>query len=151
MHEDIFFTKNVKKPKGDIFIVYFSSSTGNTARFVGKTGYPNARIPIDLDNKIKLSQDYVIVCPTYSGGGEFTKGSVPKQVIKFLNNKQNRDHCKGVIATGNTNFNNTFCLAGPVLSKKLNVPLLYQLELSGTKKDVERTKQVLEKFWGKEL
>ncbi len=150
MHHDVVLADDVTRPKGEICIVYFSSSTGNTHRFVEKTGFKSYRIPTKLDAEtIMVNQDYIIVCPTYSGGGDFTSGAVPKQVIKFLNIKSNRDRCRGVIATGNTNFNDTFCLAGPIISKKLNVPMLYQLELAGTSYDVETTQKILNDFWEK--
>lgn len=147
MHKEIKIANGISRPSGKIFVVYFSSSTGNTARFAKKLNFKNARIPISLEESINVNDDYVLVCPTYSGGGEFTKGAVPKQVIRFLNTKKNRNHCKGVIPTGNTNFNDTFCLAGLVLSKKLKVPILYQLELSGTQNDLEKTKKILINFW----
>ncbi|WP_337896232.1 class Ib ribonucleoside-diphosphate reductase assembly flavoprotein NrdI [Mesomycoplasma ovipneumoniae] len=137
------------KPKGEIFLVYFSSISNNTHRFIEKLGFKNQRIPIDIDSQIEVNQDYVLFCPTYSGGKGDTSGSVPKPVIKFLNNEQNRKFCKGVIASGNTNFGDTYALAGPVLSKKLNVPFLYHFELLGTSDDVINVKTILNNFWEK--
>ncbi|MCV3754266.1 class Ib ribonucleoside-diphosphate reductase assembly flavoprotein NrdI [Ureaplasma zalophigenitalium] len=142
--------EEIKKPSGEILVVYFSSYSNNTHRFVLKTGLRALRIPIDLGEELLVNEDYVLFCPTYSGGGSETDGAVPKQVIKFLNNRQNREHCYGVIPSGNTNFNDTYCLAGPVISQKLNVPILYQYELLGTKYDVENVISILNKFWGKD-
>lgn len=150
MHKDVIKVNSATKPSGNIFGVYFSSISNNTHRFMLKLGIDNARIPYDLEENLTVDQDFVLFCPTYSGGGEYTEGAVPKQVIKFLNNKQNRDHCRGVIASGNTNFNETFALAGPILSKKLQVPLLYQFELLGTKADVEQVNKILINFWKEE-
>ncbi|WP_027334156.1 class Ib ribonucleoside-diphosphate reductase assembly flavoprotein NrdI [Mycoplasma elephantis] len=160
MHKDVIKVKGIKKPTGDILCVYYSSLTENTHTFVTeKLKLNSIRIPyekklVNKDDKpvegtIRVDKDYVLFCPTFCGGGEFTEGAVPKEVIKFLNVKENRDHCRGVIASGNTNFNETFALSGPILSKKLNVPLLYQYELRGTQKDVENVKDILNKFWGK--
>ena len=79
-------------------LVYFSSATGNTKRFVEKLGFRNKRIPLrPRDEFLYVNEPYVIVVPTYGGGN--IKGAVPKQVIKFLNEKSNRDHCVGVIAS----------------------------------------------------
>lgn len=149
MHKDIIKVSelNVARPTGDLFVVYFSSISNNTHRFVEKLQIKSARIPYSMDEEITVNQDYVLICPTYSGGGEFTTGAVPKQVIKFLNNEHNRKHCRGIVASGNTNFGDTFALAGPVLSKKLNVPLLYQFELLGTACDVKEIKQIFDDFW----
>ncbi len=146
MHKDIKELKNIEKPTGDITIVYFSSISNNTHRFVQKLGLENIyRISDDLI----MDKNFVLITPTYGGGGNDTKGSVPKQVIHFLNQKQNRDNCKGVVASGNTNFGDTFCLAGIIISKKLNIPLLYQFELLGTNDDVINLNNILTKFWEK--
>lgn len=149
MHDDVIkvSNKNILKPNGEIHIVYFSSLSNNTHKFIQKLEVLNTRIPYGLEEEVLVNSDYVLITPTYSGGGEFKDGAVPKQVIKFLNNKQNRDFCRGVIASGNTNFGDTFAIAGPIISKKLNVPLLYQFELLGTKHDVETIKNILINFW----
>lgn len=142
------FFENFKKPKGEIFLVYFSSISNNTHRFIQKLEFKNARIPVEIEENLNVNQDYVLFCPTYSGGKGLTSGAVPKQVIKFLNNQENRSFCRGVIASGNTNFGDTFGLAGTILSKKLKVPFLYQFELLGTETDVFEVKKILKNFWG---
>ncbi len=148
MHKDIIQKNEVKRPTGKVNIVYFSSISNNTHRFVEKLKYKNTkRIPVDLNSTINVNEPYVLICPTYGGGGNERKGAVPKQVIQFLNDKENRKHCYGVVASGNTNFNNTFCLAGVVISAKLKVPFLYQFELLGTKADVNKLEQILDNFW----
>ncbi|ATQ35709.1 class Ib ribonucleoside-diphosphate reductase assembly flavoprotein NrdI [Mesoplasma entomophilum] len=151
MHDDIKLVsgEEIVRPTGKIHVVYFSSISNNTHRFIQKLGVENSRIPYELEEEIDVNSDYVLITPTYSGGGEFTSGAVPKQVIKFLNNENNRNFCRGVIASGNTNFGNTFAIAGPILSKKLNVPLLYQFELLGTQGDVDKINKILKDFWGK--
>lgn len=129
-------------------IVFFSSISNNTKRFVDKLELPAIRIPIKLQDRITVSSDFILITPTYGGGNGDTKGCVPKQVIHFLNDVSNRKHCKAVISSGNTNFGDTYCLAGPIISKKLNIPLLYQFELLGTQKDVEEVKKILKNFGG---
>lgn len=148
MHKDVIKVdaQDIVKPTGEICVVYFSSPSNNTHRFIQKLNFTNLRIPFEEDEQLLVAQDYILICPTYSGGGEHTSGAVPKQVVKFLNQKQNRDYCRGVIASGNTNFGNTFAIAGPILSKKLNVPLLYQFELLGTKEDVEKIQNIIKNF-----
>lgn len=151
MHEDVIKVNSDKiiKPTGSIKLVYFSSHSNNTHRFIEKLQVANERIPIDINDSLSVSQDYVLVTPTYSGGGDNKYGAVPKQVIKFLNNAQNRALCRGVVTSGNTNFGNTFALAGPIISQKLQVPLLYQFELLGTIKDVKTLNEILLNFWQK--
>ena len=127
-------------------LVYFSSTSENTHRFVGKLGFPAARIPLRrTDPPLRVDEEYILVVPTYGGGS--VKGAVPKQVIAFLNNPDNRVLCRGVIASGNTNFGRAYCLAGDIIAGKLGVPFLYRYELLGTPTDVARVKEGMEHFW----
>ena len=127
-------------------LVYFSSTSENTHRFEGKLGFPTARIPLRrTESPLTVDEEYVLVVPTYGGGS--VKGAVPKQVIAFLNNPDNRALCRGVIASGNTNFGQAYCLAGDIIASKLGVPFLYRYELLGTPTDVARVKEGLEDFW----
>ena len=127
-------------------LVYFSSTSENTHRFVGKLGFPAARIPLRrTDPPLRVDEEYILVVPTYGGGS--VKGAVPKQVIAFLNNPDNRALCRGVIASGNTNFGQAYCLAGDIIAGKLGVPFLYRYELLGTPTDVARVKEGMEHFW----
>jgi protein involved in ribonucleotide reduction len=128
-------------------VVYFSSVSENTKRFVDKLGVPSYRIPIPLSEAASYTHgaDSVLVTPTYGGGNE--NNTVPKQVIKFLNNPENRKHIKAVIAGGNTNFGTHFCKAGEIIAKKLGVPMLYRFEITGTPEDVLEVRERLEKLW----
>ncbi|MCB0948577.1 MAG: class Ib ribonucleoside-diphosphate reductase assembly flavoprotein NrdI [Mycobacterium sp.] len=134
-------------------IVYFSSVSENTHRFVEKLGLPATRIPLHgrLDDPEFVREPYVLVLPTY-GGGRATPdindgGYVPKQVIAFLNNEHNRSLIRGVIAAGNNNFGAEFAYAGDVISRKCGVPYLYRFELMGTPEDVDAVRAGLENFW----
>ncbi len=72
---------------------------------------------------------------------------VPKPVIRFLNNTHNRSLIRAVIAAGNTNFGESYCFAGNIISQKCHVPYLYRFELMGTAEDVERVRAGLGEFW----
>lgn len=127
-------------------IVYFSSTSGNTHRFIEKLGRPAARIPIYArDEPLQVSEPYVLVVPTYGGGDN--KGAVPKQVIKFLNDEQNRSLIRGVIGAGNTNFGTGYCLAGDIIAQKCKVPHMFRFEVFGTPDDVRIVHDGLESFW----
>ncbi|MBT2552431.1 class Ib ribonucleoside-diphosphate reductase assembly flavoprotein NrdI [Arthrobacter sp. ISL-5] len=127
-------------------LIYFSSASENTKRFIDKLGAEAARIPLHAkDEPLTACEPFVLVLPTYGGtGGE---GSVPKQVIRFLNNPQNRRLLRGVIGAGNTNFGDNYCMAGDIIAAKCNVPHLYRFELMGTPEDVSRVQEGLEEFW----
>ncbi|MCG7247436.1 class Ib ribonucleoside-diphosphate reductase assembly flavoprotein NrdI [Corynebacterium simulans] len=128
-------------------LVYFSSVSENTKRFVERLGRPAVRIPLrpKKNGMIQVSHPYVLVVPTYGGGS--LKRAVPKQVITFLNDPINRSFIRGVISSGNTNFGNAYCVAGQIISAKCHVPELYHFELLGTQKDIDIVKQGLHKFW----
>ncbi|MDO5025253.1 MAG: class Ib ribonucleoside-diphosphate reductase assembly flavoprotein NrdI [Trueperella sp.] len=129
-------------------IVYFSSTTNNTKRFVEKLGFPAQRIPLyPKEGPLTVDEEYVLVVPTYGGGN--LKGAVPKQVIKFLNDPHNRALIRGVISGGNTNFGAAYGLAGDIISAKTKVPHMYRFELLGTPTDVEKVREGLEEFWKK--
>jgi protein involved in ribonucleotide reduction len=135
---------------GPVRVVYFSSVSENTHKFVQKLGLPAVRIP--LKGAIEVREPYVLILPTYGGGkangpDPDAGGYVPKQVIAFLNNKDNRLLIRGVIAAGNTNFGAEFCYAGDVVSRKCGVPFLYRFELMGTVDDVFAVRAGLTDFW----
>jgi protein involved in ribonucleotide reduction len=128
-------------------IVYFSSTSENTKRFVEKLGIKSSRIPLFTKEveDFEVEKESILVLPTYGGGED--KRAVPKQVIKFLNNPANRAKIAGVVALGNTNFGETYCIAGDIVSEKLNVPLLYRVEILGTPDDVIEVKERIQKLW----
>ena len=135
---------------GPVQVVYCSSVSENTHRFVQKLGLPAIRIP--LHGRVEVADPYVLILPTYGGGkangpDPDAGGYVPKQVIAFLNNEHNRSLIRGVIAAGNTNFGAEFCYAGNVVSRKCGVPFLYRFELMGTAEDVEAVRDGLADFW----
>ena len=123
-----------------MLVVYFSSVTDNTHRFVQKLDLPNVRIPLRLkDEPLVVNEPYVLVCPTYGGGvslsGENSR-PVPRQVIRFLNNEHNRSFIRAVVAGGNSNFGPDFGKAGEVISGKCKVPYVYRFEMMGNEDDV---------------
>ncbi len=131
-------------------LVYFSSVSENTHRFVQKLGVPAIRIP--LHDRIEVDRPYVLLLPTYGRGrGDSptldAKGYVPKQVIAFLNNPHNRSLIRAVVGAGNTQFGAEYCFAARLVSHKCKVPFLYRFELMGTAEDVEAVRAELANFW----
>ncbi|MEC8917340.1 MAG: class Ib ribonucleoside-diphosphate reductase assembly flavoprotein NrdI [Pseudomonadota bacterium] len=127
-------------------LVYFSTKSGNTRRFVEKLGLSASRIPLSRnDQPLRVDEPYILIVPTYGDGDPLS--SVPPQVIRFLNDEHNRSLIRGVIAGGNTNFGEAFGLAGRVVAQKCRVPLLYRFELMGTAEDVRRVLAGVNEFW----
>ena len=127
-------------------LIYFSSASGNTHRFIEKLGRDARRLPLlTKDDTIFADEPFVLMLPTYGGGTP--RGAVPKQVIKFLNVPDNRALLRGVIVGGNTNFGSAYGLAGDVVAQKCGVPVLYRFEIFGTAEDVDRVNKGLDQFW----
>lgn len=125
-------------------LVYFSSSSGNTQRFIERLGLPAIRIPLNERERIQVDEPYILVVPSYGGG---TAGAVPRQVIRFLNDPHNRALIRGVIAAGNRNFGDAYGRAGAAIAEKCHVPWLYRFELMGTQHDIETVRKGVSKFW----
>ncbi|WP_343315705.1 class Ib ribonucleoside-diphosphate reductase assembly flavoprotein NrdI [Brucella sp. BE17] len=130
-------------------LVYFSSRSGNTHRFVERLGMRTDRIPMEVASALNVNEPFVLVTPTYGGGG--TKGAVPKPVIRFLNDVGNRSLIRGVIAAGNSNFGAAFGIAGNIISAKCQVPYLYRFELLGTDEDLGNVRNGMERFWTRQI
>ncbi|VTM21986.1 ribonucleotide reductase stimulatory protein [Raoultella terrigena] len=126
-------------------IVYFSSSSENTHRFVQRLGLPAVRIPLNERERIQVDEPYILIVPSYGGGG--TAGAVPRQAIRFLNDPHNRQFIRGVIASGNRNFGDAYGRAGDVVAQKCSVPYLYRFELMGTPHDVANVRKGVSEFW----
>lgn len=129
-----------------VHIVYFSSTSENTHRFVAKLGFDAERIPLRAaEPHLRVDRPFVLIVPTYGGGNG--AGAVPKQVIRFLNDPDNRALLLGVISAGNTNFGAAYCIAGDIIARKCSVPHLYQFELMGTTDDVVAVQKGLTSQW----
>ena len=126
-------------------LVYFSSQSENTHRFVLRTGLPALRIPLRGKQGLRVDEPYILVVPSYGGGT--ARGAVPVQVIQFLNDVSNRQLIRGVIAAGNRNFGEAYCLAGTIIAQKCQVPCLYRFELLGTSDDIANVSQGVTEFW----
>lgn len=132
-------------------VVYFSSASENTVRFVEschfeEDGIATYRIPLRAkEPELNVHEPYVLIVPTYGGGNP--KKAVPIQVKKFLNNPENRSYIRGVIASGNTNFSEAYCAAGDIVAAKCHVPYLYRFELLGTSEDHKRVREGVREFF----
>ncbi|MGQ7846480.1 class Ib ribonucleoside-diphosphate reductase assembly flavoprotein NrdI [Granulosicoccus sp. 3-233] len=127
-------------------LLYYSSASGNTERFIGKLNLLATRLPQALDAPVPIMESpFVLICPTFADGKG--RGAVPGPVIRALNDKRIRHQLRGVIASGNRSFGATFALAGDVIARKCQVPVLYRFELAGTSTDIQLVRQGLKRFW----
>lgn len=55
MHKDIIeVDEKLIKNQKEKFLVYFSSISNNTHRFIQKLGFDNVRIPVEMEEKLML-------------------------------------------------------------------------------------------------
>lgn len=112
-------------------IVYFTSKTGNTAKFVEKLKRP----ALEITKGLIVDKPFVLFVPTYAANNG--KGSVPSPMITFLNDINNRSKLRAIVGFGNRSFGKNFAIGSEVVSLKCKVPILHKVELFGTPDDVE--------------
>ena len=122
-------------------IVYFSSVTENTRRFVDKLHMPNTRIPLHGDVP-RMNTPYVLITPSYGTG----INDVPPRVKRFLRDEGNRANLQGVVGSGNLNFGQLYGIAAKKVAERCKVDLLYLFELAGTDEDVSAVRNGLTKM-----
>lgn len=122
-------------------VVYYSTGSGNTRRFVERLDVDAYRIGVDAMPADETS--YVLVTPTYDG-------KVPAPVVRFLNDPARRAGLRGVIAGGSTNFGAQFAAAGHTIARKCAVPLIHVFELTGLPEDVSTAKAAMETLWNRQ-
>ena len=129
-----------------IDVVYFSSVSGQTERFVRKLGLDRVhKIPLRRgDGELRVDSPYVLITPTYGAGNG--DRPVPPQVIRFLNNEGNRSMIRGVVGGGNRNYGKFFCYASEVVSKKCSVPLIGKFEVFGLPGEAEEIREAIDKI-----
>ncbi|PFP65175.1 class Ib ribonucleoside-diphosphate reductase assembly flavoprotein NrdI [Bacillus cereus] len=115
-------------------MIVFDSKTGNVKRFIKKLGIPAVQITPDL----VMEQPFILI--TYTSGF----GQVPETTQSFL--QANNSFLQGVASSGNRNWGEHFAAAGRIISEQYHVPLIHQFELSGTRKDIQITRERIEEL-----
>ncbi|KRN18619.1 flavoprotein NrdI [Lacticaseibacillus camelliae DSM 22697 = JCM 13995] len=145
-----------------INLLYISIS-GNTRAFANhlaeyaKTQHQaNAEQPlIHLEEVSDATQNegetapYFVMIPTYLDGGNGIDNGFHELMTTamgdYLREPGNAAWCRGIIGSGNRNFNEQYCLTAKEYCKEFNVPFLADYELRGTDKDASRIYAILVK------
>ncbi|MFP3918978.1 class Ib ribonucleoside-diphosphate reductase assembly flavoprotein NrdI [Lysinibacillus telephonicus] len=107
-------------------MIAFASRTGNVRYIISKLGLPN----IEISQGLVVNQPFLLF--TYTDG----LGQTPNIVEQFL--LHNSQLCKGVIASGNSNFGQAvFCKPANTISEKYNIPIVRKIELRGFQSDYD--------------
>ena len=114
--------------------VFYSTQSGNTARLLERCALTGIRIPKVSETPLPpIDRPFILVTPSF--GDATGKGAVPKAVIRFLNDPQQRQWLRGVVGCGDRNFGAAFAQAADVIARKCAVPVLHRVEMSGTPQD----------------
>ena len=112
----------------DKIVAVYDSITGQTERFCNSLGIETVDIldyePDDRDVLLATrSQDF---------------GKVPDSTLEFLEDYANK--VVGTVVSGNRNWGANYGMAGKVIEKDFNIPLILIFEGSGFKPDRETVK-----------
>lgn len=114
-------------------MIVYASRTGNVRYIVSKLQAES----LELKENLIVDEPYLLL--TYTD----RLGEVPAKVAKFL--QSNSQLCKGVVASGNSNFGHGFFgAAGDKIAKAYQIPLVRKLELRGFQVDYEAIQQFYE-------
>ncbi|MFD1125677.1 class Ib ribonucleoside-diphosphate reductase assembly flavoprotein NrdI [Lentilactobacillus raoultii] len=141
--------------------ILFMSIEGNTRSFVRDlTKYAvgmhdqEASHPLVVSKEISDQSDFedetkpfFVFVPTYLDGGNGIDNGVKELMTNTLGEyiayHQNASLCRGIVGSGNKNFNEQYCLTAKRYASQFNVPFLADYELRGTGRDVERIYKLL--------
>lgn len=120
-------------------LIVYMSVVGNTRKFVRKLDLPS--LEITQENCFtEVHEPYLMVVPTYD---IYTTDIMND----FIETGQNQSFCQGVIGGGNRNFGkDLFCYTAQDISSDYDVPLLHCFEFMGSKNDVKKVKEIVEKI-----
>lgn len=135
--------------------VLYISLSGNTTHFVKKlTEYLNLwhDVTVNATDVYTLVKDkeafkdetvpFVAILPTYLEGGNGhetgTTEILTTPLREYLRFNDNYKQCKGIVGSGNKNFNDQFCLTAKQYSEEFGFPVIDNFELRGTDQDVIR-------------
>jgi protein involved in ribonucleotide reduction len=139
-------------------LLYISIS-GNTRAFIKRLmdyaeqqakGKPLSWTAKEInDNSMLESEDepFVVFVPTYLEGGNGVDNGdqeiLTETMREYVDFADNAQLCRGIIGSGNKNFNYQYCLTAKQYAEQFQVPFLADFELRGTNQDVARIYDVL--------
>ncbi|PZR53584.1 class Ib ribonucleoside-diphosphate reductase assembly flavoprotein NrdI [Xylanimonas oleitrophica] len=90
---------------------------------------------------------WVLVTPSYKTGNP-DNDTIPEAVRRFLDDPVTRRRLVGVMGSGNRNFGRHYQAAARQVAAASGRPVLLELELQGTRWDVEEARRVLDALDG---
>lgn len=140
--------------------ILYASTEGNTVSFVSKlsevaAAYGDtvvARCIGDETDYANETEPYIAIVPTYLNGGTGTGPEVTEIFTNALGDYisfgRNSAYLKGIVGSGNRNFNVQFNLTGLRYAQKFGVPMLFAYELRGSQFDAEKVYNIIKPLFG---
>lgn len=122
-------------------VVYFTL-LNNTKLYVNKVADEFEVIEISEANPDEeVGEPFIFVVPSY----EYTDTNMQfyDLIEDFLESGDNLEHCKGLIANGNINFNKLYGITAKLTSEKYDLPILHFMEFQGSDTDEELLRETL--------
>lgn len=140
--------------------ILYATTEGNTQSFVDKLktiaetngDQFEARVIGDETEYANETAPYIAIVPTYLTGGTGTGPDVVENFTnalgEYIEFGRNRDYLKGVIGSGNRNFNVQFNLTALRYADKFKVPMLFAYELRGSRFDAAKAYDIMKPLFG---
>lgn len=116
-------------------LIVFKSISGNVRNFVKRVGFDSFEINDDNIYSFSSADSFILIAPTYE---EY----MLEDLKDFM--EDNHQNCIGIVGSGNYNFANLYIFTAKDLSKQYNIPVIFDFENRGNKKDVLRFKEIVE-------
>lgn len=117
------------------------SLSGNCRDFVNRLNFPeDSIIELTVNSFVpKLNDEkYILIVPTYDP-------PLTDVLFDFLDENVS-NNCIGIIGSGNRNFGEVgYIYTAKDLSKKYNIPVIYDFEYAGLESDIQSVTQILKK------
>lgn len=149
--------------KGAIHLnLLYISISGNTKSFAKRlhelsiskqsqsAHHPIIQIKEISDNTLldHEKEPFVVCVPTYLEGGNGVDNGdqeiLTEAMRDYIAYDDNATFCKGIIGSGNKNFNLQYCLTAKQYAEQFSVPFLADFELRGTSTELEQIYTILE-------
>lgn len=130
--------------------ILYTSIEGNTTSFINKLKeeaekYGDQLSILEVGDEVEYAheeQPYVALVPTYLNGGTGTGPEVVEIFTNglgdYINFGNNTRYLRGVIGSGNRNFNDQYILTAKRYATKYHVPVIGDYELRGTQREAEK-------------
>lgn len=108
--------------------IIYVTNTKQVERFVRKLNKESWELT-EQNAYTSINEPFLLILPTYGAEEDLAKD--------FLEYQDNKEYCKGILGSGNRNFNQDFCFSAKNVSAYFKITNVLNFEFSGTDRDVQ--------------